>query len=205
MSSSSHSDSPPLLQKCKSYQDWLKLLKIWCKFTTLPKTRQWPAIVLSLEGDAQEQALRISDDDISKDDGVDKIIVQLNELYLKDTVLSKFETLESFETFKRTSGMSLSTFLNEFDKRLHNTKTYGIEMSDDVLGYRLLKAANLNHNDEHLIKATLTTTIAYKFVKQQLKRTFSDSGINSPAIKDEIIKPEDTYMTTECTCSAQFN
>ena len=52
MSSSSHSDSPPLLQKCKSYQDWLKLLKIWRKFTTLPKTRQGPAIILSLEGDA---------------------------------------------------------------------------------------------------------------------------------------------------------
>ena len=42
-------------------------------------------------------------------------------------------------------------------------------------------------------------------MKQQLKRTFSNSGINSPAIKDEIIKPEDTYMTTECTCSARFN
>ena len=120
------------------------MLKIWRKFTTLPKTHQGPATILSLEGDAQGQALRISDDDISKDDGVDKIIVQLNELYLKETVLSKFETLESFETFKRTSGMSLSTFLNEFDKRLHNTKTYGIEMSD-VFGYRLLKAANLNH------------------------------------------------------------
>ena len=63
------------------------MLKIWRKFTTLPKTRQGHAIILSLEGDAQEQALRISDDDISKDDGVAKIIVQLKELYLKDTVL----------------------------------------------------------------------------------------------------------------------
>ena len=42
-------------------------------------------------------------------------------------------------------------------------------MSEDILGYRILKAANLSTNDEHLIKATLTQTLDHSFVKEQLK------------------------------------
>ena len=35
--------------------------------------------------------------------------------------------------------MSIQAYVNEFDKRLFKTKSYGTMMSDDILTYRLLK------------------------------------------------------------------
>ena len=38
--------------------------------------------------------------------------------------------------------MSIPAFLNEFDKRLYKTKSYGTVQSDNILAHRLLKSAN---------------------------------------------------------------
>ena len=40
------SKEPPILSKSKSYEDWLKLMKIWRIYTDLPKPRQGPALIL---------------------------------------------------------------------------------------------------------------------------------------------------------------
>ena len=45
--------SPPLLSKSKSCDEWLKLVELQRKFTTLEPEKQGPAIVLSSEGEAQ--------------------------------------------------------------------------------------------------------------------------------------------------------
>ena len=50
--------------------------------------------------------------------------------------------------------MSIQVFLNEFDKHLFKTKTYGTTMSDDVLTHQLLKSANFSTHHEELTKAT---------------------------------------------------
>ena len=52
--------SPPLLKNTKSYNDWIKLLEIWCQFTSLEPEKQGPAIVLTLEGEAQDAVLELS-------------------------------------------------------------------------------------------------------------------------------------------------
>ena len=74
------------------------------------------------EGDAQSAALRGPEEEINKDDGVDKIISSLNELYIKDSILLKFQTLEAFKTFKHPSGRPLEKFINKFDRWLYNLK-----------------------------------------------------------------------------------
>ena len=51
--------SPPLLPKSKSYDNWLKSITIWQQFTTLELEKQGSAIVLSLEGEAQDPALQL--------------------------------------------------------------------------------------------------------------------------------------------------
>ena len=140
---SNNSKTPPSLSECKTYEDWLKLIKIWRQFTDLPKNRQGSALVLSLENQALDAVLELDDEDIGKDNGVDVIIDCLNKLFKKDSTITKYQTLEAFETFKRPSTMFIQAFLNEFDKRLFKTKSFGTEMSDDILAYRLLKAANL--------------------------------------------------------------
>ena len=56
----SYNKAPPLLSQCKNYEDWKKLMNIWTKLTTLDKKKQGPALVLALDGKAQEAALELS-------------------------------------------------------------------------------------------------------------------------------------------------
>ena len=74
------SKGPPLLFKRKSYEDWLKLMKTWRMYTDLTKPRQGPALILSLEGKAQDAALEIHEKEIAKDDGIDTILKELERL-----------------------------------------------------------------------------------------------------------------------------
>ena len=73
----------PSLSKGKTYEDWLKLIKIWRCFTDLSANRQGSA-VLSLEDEALDTVLDIDDEDIAKEDSVDAIIEHWNRLFKKD-------------------------------------------------------------------------------------------------------------------------
>ena len=65
---------PLSLSKCKTYEDWHKLIKVWRRFTDVPANRQGSALVLSLEDEALDALLGIDDEDIAEENGVDAII-----------------------------------------------------------------------------------------------------------------------------------
>ena len=66
--------TPPSLSKCKNYEDWLKLIKMWQKFSDLLENRQGPDLVLSVEDEALDVVLEINEPDIRKENGVNFII-----------------------------------------------------------------------------------------------------------------------------------
>ena len=115
--SSSNSKTPPALSQSKTYEDWLKLFKIWHMYTELPKKCQGPALVLYLDGEAQEAVLEIPENDIASENGVDVIINRRNRLYKKDSTVKKYQALEAFETFRGQCDMPIQSFLHEFEKR----------------------------------------------------------------------------------------
>ena len=175
--------SSPLLSKSKTYDDWIKLLSIWLKFTSLESEKEVPVIVLTLEGEAQDAVLDLHTDVISGKDGVSKIIKRLKKIYKKDELSQKHNASEAFGTYKRKGNTSIHDFLTEFEKRLHKTRTYGTTMSDNLLAYHLLKAANLTMRDEQLVKATITK-LNYEIVKSKLTKVFSgESELMSPRCK----------------------
>ena len=94
----------------------MKLIDISRKFTNLEPGKQGPAIVLPLQGEAQDAILELDTTVISGTDGVNKIIERLNRLYKKDELTEKYNALESFETYKRNSSTSIRDFLTEFEK-----------------------------------------------------------------------------------------
>ena len=164
---------PPVLSKCSSYEDYKKLLELWTKFTSLAKTEQGTAVLLSLEGKAQEAVLELSSDDISSETGVENIINRLDRIYLQDTLIKKYEALDNFENYKRPPDVSVSSYILEFDKRYLKTKNLGTQISDDLLAYRLLRNANLGDQYTKLVKAT--AKLEYDSMKQQLKNLFSEA------------------------------
>lgn len=171
---SKNSKTPPTLSKRKTYDDQLKLIKIWRRFTDLPDKQQGSAIVLSLEDEGLDAVLKTDDTVISRDDGVDAITNRLNRLFKKGSTITKYQVLEAFETFKRPLNMSIQAFLNESDNRLFKTKSFGA-MSDDILAYRMLKTANLSNYHEDLTKATISD-LRHELMKDRLKKTFSDAS-----------------------------
>ena len=144
----SYNKAPPKLSTCKTYNDWIKLVDIWLALKSLDKTKQGPALVLSLEGKAQELALELSSADITADDGANNIIKKLDTMYKKDALVEKFCDIESYETYKRLSDTNMKDFIIEFEKRLYKVKSHGITPNDDLSAYRLLKAANLSSTHE---------------------------------------------------------
>ena len=82
-------------------------IKVWRRVTDLPAHRQGSALVLPLEDEASDAVLEIDDAEIAKDDGVDTIINRLNRLFKKDSTITKYQTVEAFETFRRPSNMSI--------------------------------------------------------------------------------------------------
>ena len=119
--------------------------------------------------------MEIPENNIASENGVDVLINHLKRLYKKDSAVTKYQALEAFEMFRQPCDMSIQIFLNELEKRLYKTVSYGTEMSEDILAYRLMKSANLSNEHEQLIKATLPE-LQYDSMKDQLKKTFSNSS-----------------------------
>lgn len=57
--------TPPSLSNCESYEEWLKLIKVWRRFTDLPANKQSSALLLSLEEEALDMALENDYDHIA--------------------------------------------------------------------------------------------------------------------------------------------
>ena len=89
--------------------------------------------------------------------------------------------------------MSIKEYINEFERLLNKTKKYGSSMSSDILSYRLLKSANLEDNQEQLIKATVKD-LTYDAMQLQLKKIFSDKDSESAKASGVNVKMEsDTF------------
>ena len=95
----------------QSYDDWKKMIKIWCMYTDFPKERQGAAIFVSLEGETQDAVLELSEGEISSKTGVKKFIDRLDKLFKKDETLQKYQPLEAVETYHRSISYSIQEFL----------------------------------------------------------------------------------------------
>ena len=108
-------------------------------------------------------------------------------------------------SYKNKSTTSIRDFLTEFEKCFLKTKSYGTNISDDVLANRLLKAANLPTCDKQLVKATITE-LKYDSVETKLAKIFSDNTeVPISEFNEMNIKPEPTYHTQSYTDCINYN
>ena len=139
--------------------------------------------------------MKLEPNQITDKKGVKIIIDRLNKIYKKDELTQKYNALEVFETYRKQLNLTIRDFLTEFEKRHHKNKSYGTTISDNVLAYRILKAANLPTRDEQLVKATITE-LKYDSVKLKLIKIFSDnSDVPTPELNDIHIKIEPVCHT----------
>ena len=91
--------------------------------------------------------------------------------------------------------MFIQDFLNEFDKHLFKTKTYGTAVSDNIFAHHLLKSAKFSTHEE-LIKAPIPD-LQYNIIKDKLKKAISDVSRQVPTKTNDITKTEETFLAKE--------
>ena len=189
MATKKYNSPPPGLDNAKHYDDWVKLVNIWKDVSDLPDNKKGPALLLTLQKEAQEAALQVATEELNGANGVKAIIDELDKIYKKNETLQKHEILDSFESYKRDTNTSMHQYIFEFEKRMNKAKSNGANWSDDLLAYRVLKNANLSETHEQLVKATVKE-LKYKEVKEKLNSVFCEST-NSLPTQNEKIKIED--------------
>ena len=177
-----------------SYETWKKEIQIWQMYTSIEKTKQAPAIFLTLTGQSREAILEMDINVLNTDEGVEKLITKLDSLYLKDSQHSAYEAYDKFEKFSRPSSMLMNDYIIEFERLYNRLKNYKMTLPDGVLAYRFINSANISEQHKQLIRATLPD-LDYKHAKEQIKKIFSDptkfDDVDGSTIKVE--KQEDVY------------
>ena len=83
------------------------------------KIKQGPGVFLSLEGKSLKSVLELDGKDINKDDNVDNIIACLDKLYKTQTAYGIYK---KFEMYRQPNDVSISNFVNEFERLLDKTE-----------------------------------------------------------------------------------
>ena len=163
----------PVMKKDQQYIDWKKELQIWqCTNEVLKIDKKLLAGVLfeSLEGIARQTVLsELSVSEISHENGVEKIIETLDEYFIGNETQNAFNAMEELLQYKCEKGTSMENFLVDFNIIVKKVKASGTVVSDRILGFALLNAADLSDDKHAMIKATCVEP-TYKVVKRQLEK-----------------------------------
>ena len=180
-----------------TYIDWKNDVQVWCLLTDdKEKTKQGPAVYLSLQGDAREAVRSIELSELSKEDGVAKIFEELDKVYLKDETTRAFCAIKSFVEFRRDRCQSFAKFLVEFNTRYREVKKHNLNFDDGILAFFLLMAANLSEDHERLVRAT--ATLNYDDVKDKLQKVFGEfDGRNDNEMIDSKLPVKEECLYTK--------
>ena len=111
--------------------------------------------MLSLENEALDVVLAIDDAEIAKDEGVDTTINRLNKLWKKDCMITKYQALEVFQTFRQyqiSSWLSFTKFFTKlnpmalFNQMIHQRADCSNQLIYQIITKSLIKPQCLSYN-----------------------------------------------------------
>jgi len=190
--------------------------------TKIPKKQRGIEILLSLpEGPKDEfgtrefLSSRLAMEDLTAEDGYDKVLAKLDEHLRRDDTGRLWESFVNFDKFQRTKDMSVSEYISRFDILYHQlNKTGDVTLPASVLGLLLIRRANLTPDESKLVLTGLDYTKEDTTLFVQAKaslRKFSDSlvapctlasssdmgAFSMPRVKQEIVNVADRVPDRE--------
>ncbi|XP_063690486.1 uncharacterized protein LOC134823063 [Bolinopsis microptera] len=167
----------PVVDDSADYSTWKKKVLIWQLGTAATTKQQASKLIMNMKGRPQEVSINMTLKVLGAEDGVDKLIAELDKLYKKDSTQSLFKAIDDFEGYRRGDGEDIDNYILDFQRRykiLKQLRKNEDRYDDMVLAYRLLNQATLNDEQARLVRATCTATLSYDLMQEQLKRTFGD-------------------------------
>ena len=204
----------PELDSKMSYPLWKRKVEAWQIITTEEKKKQAIQLALRIRCDAISQALfsKLSVEDMNKDGGVKTLIAQLDKICMANTVEGVFTTIEKVEQFRRTPDMTISQYLEEFDRLKglvdenmpeKEDGTGKRDCSDSILAFRMMKQANLVESEELMVRAHVRDLTSVEMA-EVLKRIFGERVVatgqrtsnssNHVSFSPDVAMKQETYM-----------
>ena len=185
----------PVMRENQPYVDWKKELEIWVFANTtagVDAPVQATSLFESLEGTARQTVLsELSVAQITAADGIKNITTCLDQFFLGNQKQDAYDTIDSLLKYRRKSNVSMENFIIEFQLKVNKVKVAGTNLSDELLGYALLNAANLSDDDHKLCRAT-SDELTYKNVKATLGKIYVCLSVENWIC--QMMKPRKFYL-----------
>ena len=186
-SSKGLTNPPTLPENGEGYDEWKKLVKMWGKFTKFAKKEQASVLTVNaLKGEARSTALAMAENELEADDGLDKLIKELDKLYLKDKDMLGYESWKKISKYKRQANSSILSYCAEYRRIRSEAKKYDIEVSDTTFSFMLLDNSGFNEREKMLILSiALSKSTDNKMdpdhIEGAMRRIQSSEGISTSA------------------------
>ena len=89
---------------------------MWELVTELYKKKRSLALALSLQGKPREVELEISVEDLNVNEGVDRLITELDKLFEKDKIDQAYAANTAFDKFHR-GALKMCDYIIEFEQQ----------------------------------------------------------------------------------------
>ena len=147
------------------------------------------AVHLSLKGRARSASSEFSVSELKSDDGLGKLLLKLDRVFLQDPNWKVFNTYLAFENYGRPVECTVDEYLSEFDNLHFKLKEVNVNLPDAVVACRLLKSCNLS--DVHFQLALSTTsTMTFENMRKTSKRLFTENSHLLTGGQDVSVKVE---------------
>ena len=143
---------PALPEDGREYEEWKKMVKLWSKFTKFGKKERASVVTVNaLQGEARSVALALEEEVLDADDGLDKLISELDKLYLKDKDMLGYESWKKISKYKRPANSSILSYCAEYRRIRSEAKKYDIVISDTTFSFMLLDNSGFSEEQKMLI------------------------------------------------------
>ena len=105
----------------KPYERYIEEQKAWAFVTELAKEKQGLAVALSFP-ESDESQIRdkvfseVKMDDLKKADGIDTLIIFMDNLFKRDELTEVYEAYVNFDRYRRSASESMEKYVIEFEK-----------------------------------------------------------------------------------------
>ena len=189
-------ETPPIFDPEKiTYDEWKTALSDWCYLTGTPKTDQGTAVRMHLLGTARQAAQHVNQQDIRSIHGVEKLLEELDRVFIPDTMVREFTLIHKLFRTVRPSDKSVSEFLNEFSDQYLKVRQAGETIPDKILSYLLLSVCDMGVAKMQLIMSSLKGSVAFEDMKHQIKLISSVDVLAKTTQQNEMFSSEsETYI-----------
>ena len=189
--------TPPKFIQGMSYETWKNKIEMWKIVTSISKKEQGIIVLLeSLEGNnrAEKAVSELTAAQLNIDTGLDVLLEKLDKVFVSDTVDEAYSTYSRFIKFHKTSDMSMTEYIIEYEHLSHKMIEHKMTLPDTVLTFKLLDGANLTEDDRKLA-LTLSSDLKLDTMKSALKRIFTKLTQQTETNDNQNFKDEEAFFS----------